>query len=85
MPELSRFLGIIIFMVYDDHNPPHFHARYGDYKITVEIEDGIVDGKFPRRALNAVLEWYLINKEALLEDWLLMMEHKELKPIQPLE
>ena len=47
MPEISRFLGIIVFMVYDDHNPPHFHARYGDYEISVEILSGIVEGKFP--------------------------------------
>ena len=28
MPEISRFLGIIITMYYNDHNPPHFHVRY---------------------------------------------------------
>ncbi len=37
MPELCRFLGIAIFMNYNDHNPPHFHAKYGDYEITIEI------------------------------------------------
>lgn len=44
MPEISRFLGIIISMIYNDHNPPHFHATYGDYKITVEINSGVVTG-----------------------------------------
>lgn len=29
MPEISRFLGIIIKMFFDDHQPPHFHAEYG--------------------------------------------------------
>jgi hypothetical protein len=62
MPEISRFLGIIIYMVYNDHVPPHFHAKYGDYQITIEIESGIVEGKFPRRALNAVMEWYQLYK-----------------------
>jgi len=38
MPELSRFLGIVIAMFYREHGPAHFHAVYGDYKITVEIE-----------------------------------------------
>jgi len=56
MPEISRFLGIVIYMVYNDHAPAHFHAKYGEYKITVEIETGIIEGKFPRRALNSVLE-----------------------------
>lgn len=85
MPEISRFLGIIIFMVYNDHLPAHFHARYGEYKITIEIETGIIEGKFPRRALNAVLEWYQIYKNELIENWNLVSQHKELKKIPPLE
>jgi hypothetical protein len=85
MPEISRFLGIIIFMVYNDHQPPHFHARYGDFKITIEIETGIIEGKFPRRALNAVLEWYQLYRDQLLDNWKFSLEHKELKRIPPLE
>ena len=55
MPEISRFLGIIIAMYYRDHRPPHFHARYGGFEITVEVETGIVEGKFPGHALQHVL------------------------------
>jgi len=50
MPELSRFLGIVIAMYYRDHGPAHFHAIYGDFEITVEIESGRVNGDFPKRA-----------------------------------
>lgn len=85
MPEISRFLGIVIFMLYDDHTPPHFHAEYGEYKISVDINSGVVEGKFPRRALNSVIEWYLLHKENLLEDWALAETHKPLKKIPPLE
>lgn len=56
MPEISRFLGIVIAMFHRDHNPAHFHAYYGEFMITVEIETGTVSGKFPRRALTHVLE-----------------------------
>ncbi|HPV21124.1 MAG TPA: DUF4160 domain-containing protein, partial [bacterium] len=52
MPEISRFLGIVVFMNFKDHNPPHFHAMYGDYQIIVEINTGVVEGKFPKRALS---------------------------------
>lgn len=45
MPEISRFLGIIIAMYYDEHNPPHFHAKYGDYEIVVEINSRIIKGE----------------------------------------
>ena len=37
MPRISEFYGIVVFMLYADHNPPHFHARYGGCKHTVEI------------------------------------------------
>lgn len=49
MPEISRFLGILIYMYYREHAPPHFHAEYGEFEITVEIESGVVSGRFPRR------------------------------------
>lgn len=35
MPEISQFLGIVIYMYYKDHAPAHFHAEYGEYTITV--------------------------------------------------
>ena len=85
MPEICRFLGIVIYMLYDDHSPPHFHAEYGEYGITVDINSGVVEGRFPRRALNAVLEWYAINKDRLLEDWTLAERHEPLQKIPPLE
>lgn len=85
MPELSRFLGIIIFMNFNEHNPPHFHAKYGDFEITIEILTGITEGKFPKRALHLVYEWYEIHKTELLENWELMRTTGEFRKIQPLE
>jgi len=85
MPELCRFLGIIIFMNWADHPQPHFHARYGDYEITVEIESGIVRGVFPKRALRAVLDWLDLHQQELMVDWSLAQQRKPLIPILPLE
>jgi len=85
MPEISRFLGIIIFMNFNEHNPPHFHARYGDYKIIVQIESGIIEGKFPKRALSHVLEWYEIHKDELLQNWYSIIETGDFIKINPLE
>ena len=84
MPEISRFLGIIIAMFYTDHAPPHFHARYGEFKIKVFINDGVVEGKFPKRALKHVLEWYELHKEELMVDWDLASQGKEPNKIAPL-
>ncbi len=85
MPEISRFLGIVIRMYFREHAPAHFHAEYGDYEITVDIETGVVQGKFPRRALNAVLEWYVLHKSELKENWNLAKMKKSLNKIDPLE
>ncbi len=85
MPEICRFLGIVVYMLYDDHRPPHFHAEYGEYKVSIEISTGIVEGRFPRRALNALMEWYELHKDELLEDWQLAERHEPLNRIPPLE
>ena len=85
MPEISRFLGIVIYMYYREHIPAHFHAEYGEYTITVEIESGIVQGKFPGRALSAVLEWYILHKDELWVNWELSTNKKPLNRIEPLE
>lgn len=85
MPEICRFLGIVIYMLDDDHRPPHFHAEYGEYKIIVEINTGIVDGRFPRRALRAVMEWHELHREELLVNWELAEQHQPLRKIPPLE
>jgi hypothetical protein len=85
MPEISRFLGIIISILYDDHSPPHFHARYAEYELSIEIETGVITGTFPRRALSLLLEWYLLHKDELRGDWELAREHRPLNEIRPLE
>ena len=85
MPEISRFHGIVIVMYYNDHAPPHFHARCGSHEITVRIMDGLVEGRFPQRALRLVLQWYSIHHVSLLEDWNLARQHQPLRPIDPLE
>lgn len=85
MPVISRFLGIIIMMYWNDHNPPHFHAKYKEYEIIIYIEDGVIEGKFPKRALKLVLEWLDLHKKELLDNWHLSNIGEPLKNIEPLE
>ena len=65
--------------------PPHFHAKYTESEITVNILTGVVEGKFPKRALRHVLEWYELHKDELSEDWRLCQNDEAPKPIEPLE
>ena len=57
VPELSRFFGVVISMHYNEHAPPHFHARYGAEKATVGVRElTILDGGLSPRALGLVVE-----------------------------
>ncbi len=85
MPEISRFLGIVVAMFYRDHAPPHFHAKYGEFEITVQIETGIVSGQFPPRGLGHILEWRTLHQTELLENWERAKRREPLVSIQPLE
>ena len=84
MPEICRFYGIIIQMFFNDHNPPHFHAVYGEYKIVININDEVVEGFMPKRALKLVFEWMEIHKSELLENWILAQNGELPKKIEPL-
>lgn len=85
MPEISRFYGIIITMFFDDHNPPHFHIRYNEYKAIMNISNGTIIGTLPRRALNLVFEWLDLHKEELMQNWDLMKNDNEPLSIKPLD
>ena len=86
MPEISRFYGIIIAMFFDDHNPPHFHARYGGEKVAIEIDSlRILDGQIPPRALGLVIEWASQNRNGLLDNWELAKRNQAPKRIEPLK
>lgn len=66
MPEVSRFYGIVIKIFYDDHNPPHFHAEYGEYEMLVNINTlAIMGGRLPARALGMVSEWASLHQQEL--------------------
>lgn len=57
MPEISRFLGIIIRMYHNEHPPAHFHAQYGEFNAEIAIETlDILKGDLPRRVLGLVIE-----------------------------
>ncbi|MGV1010824.1 MAG: DUF4160 domain-containing protein [Flavobacterium sp.] len=85
MPEICRFYGIIIQMFFNDHNPPHFHVVYGEYKAVININDEIVEGSMPNRALKLVFEWMDIHKLELLENWELAQKGELPKKIEPLK
>ena len=70
MPEVSRFFGIAIRFYYNDHEPAHFHAVYGEHEALIEIDALVVlRGELPRRALALVFEWAALHREELRMNW----------------
>lgn len=85
MPELSRFLGIVIAMFYRDHAEPHFHVRYAEFRAAFSIEKlQLIEGQLPPRVIALVLEWAFRHREELARDWQLAAEQKPLRKIEPL-
>ena len=72
MPTIARFYGIIIKMFFRkvEHNPPHFHAVYGEYMGAFDIVSlEMLEGDLPVRAQNLVKEWASLHQHELLEMW----------------
>lgn len=85
MPEISRFYGIVIAVFFDEHNPPHFHARYGGENVAIDIQTlEVLEGELPRRALRMVIEWAGEHQAELLENWELVRAGRQPNKIDPL-
>ena len=84
MPVISRFYGMTIkmYLLGKEHNPPHIHALYGDYKGVIDIQTlDMIEGDLPRKALNMVREWAADYQAELLEMWMT----QNFKTLPPLE
>ncbi len=85
MPTISTFYGIVIRMFFNDHPPAHFHALYGEFHATIEIEGPrILEGELPRRATELVPEWARPHKAELLEGRRRCRGHEHPHKIEPL-
>jgi len=86
MPRISAFYGILIYMYFRDHAPPHFHAIYGEHEAVVDIASGeITAGALPRRATGLVEQWRALHRDELMENWRLSQLGQPLQNIVPLD
>jgi len=85
MAELSRFLGIVVYMLFNDHNPPHFHVKYGEFKASIAINDlALLNGDLPSRIHGYVIEWASLHKQELIENWNMLQTAGKISKIEPL-
>ena len=85
MPEICRFFGVVVGMFYKEHGIPHFHAVYGEHRVSVEVESKTVRGRCPPRVLRYVHEWAELHEAELLENWNLARKGNPLNRLPPLE
>ena len=86
MPRICSFFGIIIWINWNDHNPPHFHATYGEFEVLIKIQDlSIYTGSLPSRVLGFVIEWASQHQKELMENWELSQKGLPPKKIEPLQ
>jgi hypothetical protein len=70
VPLIARFYGILIYMHYFDHNPPHLHAHYGRSRVVVRLSDGaILRGELPITGTRMVQQWTLAHRVELEDNW----------------
>ena len=81
MPEISRFLGIVITMYFNDHEPPHFHVRYGEFRATFAIDAlELLQGELPPRVVGLVAEWAALHRFELRRNWTLLATEGKFPP-----
>jgi hypothetical protein len=86
VPEICRFFGVVIRMHFNDHAPPHFHARYGNQAASIAISSlAVLKGGLPPRVLGFVLEWTVLHQKELLENWDAVRRGESMQRIRPLE
>jgi hypothetical protein len=86
MPIISEFYGIKIYMYWNEHMPPHFHAEYNEFTIVVDFINGVViKGLFPGKQLKLVLAWGEIHKDELMLNWENSKKNTNINRIEPLK
>jgi len=88
MPTISMFYGIIIRMYFapDEHNPPHFHVYYNEFKATIELDTlEIMQGSLPHKQLRLVQAWAELHLDELKANWQIAMNGENPYKIAPLQ
>jgi hypothetical protein len=86
LPTICRFFGITIRIYRGDHGPPHFHAVYAGDEAAIGIDSlEVLAGRLPRRALLLVVEWAMMHRPELRDNWERTERHEPAVPIAPLD
>ena len=79
------FYGVIISMFYKDHNPPHIHIQYAEYKAIVDFNGDILEGELPVKQRKLIEAWIILHQDELYANWQLAKDKQGLFKIDPLK
>ena len=88
MPELSRFQGMIIKLIFFDsekHHKPHIHVYYGEYEASVGIDGELLSGSLPIKKLKLLQAWMILHEDELYKAWNNVVQGIPFDNIKPLE
>lgn len=88
MPELSRFYGIVIKMIFNDddkHHKPHVHVYYGENEASVALDGEVLEGRLPVKQYRMVVGWMAIHEDELYEAWNKAVRNIAFEKIEPLK
>jgi len=69
LPIIGVVSGVLIKMFYKDHNPPHFHTKYGGDKAVFDLDGNLLKGKIPKNKRKKVEKWAKENKDYIKNKW----------------
>ena len=69
MPTVAMIYGILVQIYAADHNPPHIHIRYAEFKATYDFDGNLLDGKLPPRQARFISAWIEYHKDELLANY----------------
>lgn len=87
MPELSRFYGLVIKMLYLDderHHKPHVHVYYGDYEASIGIDGELLAGALPVKQMKLIQAWLVLHEDEAYEAWNNAVAGRSFQRIEPL-
>lgn len=83
MPEISRFMGMVIQMYYDDHDISHLHVRMGDMRCKLDLDGNLLHGNLPLSKLHILRRWIRLHNKELSENWNRIKNGQQLKSMEP--
>lgn len=87
MPELSRFDGMVIYMLFRDnkqHNKPHVHVYYGEYEAAIGIDGEMLAGSLPKKQYKIIAGWLAHHEEEAYKAWNQAVQGEHFEKIPPM-